>query len=100
MAAKCGFSGYFVARIRQYTQPDMGWAGDNTGLNNIQVQCRGPGITGTSLSTVTGNGANFPDAYWTSWSSTCDSGWAACQVRVKTADSHGMTNIQLKCCEY
>ena len=86
--------------MRQYAQPDMGLFGDNTGLNNIEVGCRGPGITGTNLSIVTGNGASFPHAYWTSWSSTCDIGWAACRVSVKTADNRGMTDIQLQCCEY
>ena len=91
-------------RIRQYAQPEMDFPDDNMGLNNIQVECRGPGMTGTSLTTVTGNGASFPHAYWTDWSSTCDIGWAACRVWVKTATeylrNHGMTDIQLQCCEY
>ena len=92
--------GYFVVAFRMHSQPDQGWSGDNTGLNNIEVKCRGAGMTGTHEYTVTGHGTSSPGSYWGSYSSTCPSGQAACWVHVKTETNHGMTDLQIKCCDY
>lgn len=87
-------------RMRRYSQPDQGFWGDNTGMQKLEVNCRGPGMTGGSTTIVTGAGPGHSGSYWGGWSEQCPSGWAACSVKVKLENNHGITDIIMICCEY
>ena len=92
--------GYYIVQFQLYAQEELtGWFDDNTAVNNNRVRCRGPGIDGTSLTVVTGVGADFDRTDWTSWSATCDAGWATCRVRIRASDSSGVTDMQMTCCQ-
>ena len=88
-------------QFRLFHQPDQGAFVDDTGVNNMEVTCRGPGMEGMHYSYHTGTGADFGNTIWSEPSTICPVGTAACQVAVKQDVANlGITDMQLKCCDY
>ena len=70
-------------------------------MNNIKVKCRGPGLTGSLYTELTGQGGDLGD--WGSYSSECPSGTAICAVSANydmrnSGDSVGLSDVKFKCC--
>ena len=93
-----------------YYEPDQG-TDDDTGINGMEVRCRGPGMFGTLTETVEEK-SGFEESKWSHWSSTCPPGTAVCALMTKVEDDQGsewgllfsddaaLTDGTLYCCDY
>ena len=86
-----------------FYEPYQGRLSDDTGVNGLEVKCRGPGMYGTQAVNIEQK-MGFSDSQWSPWSSTCLPGTAVCALKTKLEiggwDNGAVTNAQLYCCEY
>ena len=95
---------YWLVSFRLLVQPSQGTS-DDTGVNNIEMLCRGSGLTRLDPYVVRGDGVQHIGASYGSWpSNSCLSGSAICSLRVRidesSEDIKGITDIEMKCCEH
>ena len=86
-----------------YLEPDKG-AYDDTGLNGLEVKCRGPGLHGTSIQKIQQT-SEYPESTWTSWSGSCPAGTAVCALKTRVeqeyiGDDAAVTGLKFFCCQY
>ena len=79
--------------------------GDDTGVNGLRVNCRGPGFSGNSIVTLE-EYQTFSESYWTPWSGACPAGSAVCSLNTQVEKDEGnmddaaLTDAEMYCCDY
>ena len=97
---------------QMFYEPDQGSTTDDTGVNGMEVMCRGPGMSGTLTENIEQK-MGFTTSEWTSWSPNCPSGAAVCALKTKVepdqgtslgvldySDDGALTDAKLYCCYY
>ena len=79
------------------------YAVDDTGVNRINVLCRGPGLAGTDTVELTSGSQDWGS--YGAWSATCPSGQAVCGLSSRShefqglqGDDLGLTDVRMFCC--
>ena len=61
----------------------------DTGVNGMEVICRGPAIVNGTSTFHLKQSYEFGDAEWGPWSGACPSGSAVCSMRTKVEPDQG-----------
>ena len=96
--------------LQLYGEPYAGSASDDTGVNGLEVKCRGPGMNGNSVMSMK-DYQTFSYSYWTPWSGACPAGTAICSIMTKVEPDQGdqwgididdaaLTDAKMMCCDY
>ena len=97
--------------LQLYFEPFQGSSTDDTGVNGIEVMCRGPGMDGTTTTNIE-QYSSWSDSRWGIWSSTCPSGKAVCALKTRVEpyqgtgswgsdiDDGALTDARLQCCDF
>ena len=79
---------------------------DDKAVCGIEVECRGPGLTGTDTTTLEVM-LSWSNTIWSTWSPQCATGTAICSIKTRvervkstSADGAAVTNVLLYCCHY
>ena len=84
---------YWVVGFRMFSEPSQG-SGDDSTTNNIQLVCRGPGLSGEHVEYVTANGDDNSGSEWGSYSVQCQLGRAVSALQTKSETNQGLTGDQ------
>ena len=96
--------------IQLYYEPSQGTFHDDTAVNGMEIECRGPGMDGTGIRKF--EQKEFHEDYkWSRWSSRCIQGTAVCALKTRVepeqetrwgvdGDDAALTDAWLYCCEY
>ena len=95
---------YFIVSFRALIVQDRGLQ-DDLGVVNIEFQCRGSGLYGTSYVQQSGIGVTESGNTWGDWPSSCPQGSAVCSIQTRVeepglGDQKGVTDLNLRCCEH
>ena len=95
---------YFIS-FRALIVQDRG-AQDDLGIFNVEFQCRGSGMHGTSYVRQSGVGVTEQSQTWGDWpASSCPLGSAVCSIQTRIDNSEwlnkkAVTDLNLRCCEH